>query len=447
MKCVLAAAAVATAVSAFAAADGNVATNAARFGRMDRTKFHIFSSSWINYPLGDEARIREIADCGIDVFCANWTREGLDLCLKYGIGALVRGHVPKWWGGHAEHNGKMAAERPISLYEENLAAYAPHPAVVGFEIGDEPSALDFEHYGKVAAVYERETSAYLNLFPNYASVATLSRSAAQSQLGAKSYEEYIASYCRHIPIPDICFDNYTWGWHNTPSVLYENLRITADACQATHRSLLVELQMITYEEGKGENIRRGRKITEGNLRWQSNAALAFGCRQVNWINWQGSWWGDHILDLKGNLVNREMYETLKRVNVGLRRFGDILVRFERSHTDFVGFDASSDGLKGVKQDAVPASHGVAFSDVKAADGSPVLVGHFISRSGDGRHAMFVVSCDDPHDRGGRDHVVRFRAKGRELAAFDENGRIAPEGGDGEWRVPVRSNHGVLVVAR
>ena len=421
------------------------AASAMAFGRIDNTKFHIFSS--VQEPMGydSEEQIRALVDCGIDTFAAKFSREGLDNCRKYGINAIVRGYIPGWWGGNAELNGKFAEQHPVELYEKLMREYPDHPAVVAFEIGDEPSALDFEHYGKVAAVVERYSSAYLNLFPNYASSAALTGDAAKSQLGARDYEDYIAKYCKCVPIPQICFDSYIWGWRNTPSVLLENLRIAADACLATHRSLMVELQLLTFEEngklGKGP-------MTANNLRYQANVALAFGARQINWINFWGAWWAHHILGKDGRIANPEMYGRLKAVNRELRRHGDILVRFERTHTDFVDFDPSSgDGMRGVRQPSLGASDGVAFSAVKADDSSALLVGHFVSRAGDGVHAMFLVSCDDPQDAGGKDHVVSFRSEGRSLRAVGGEGPVGiGTSAAGVKQVRVRSNGAVLVVA-
>ena len=77
----------------------------------------------------------------------------------------------------------------------------------------------------------------------------------------------------------------------------------------------------------------------------------------------------------------------------------------------------------------------------------MLVGHFLARDGSNGHALYVVSCDDPHDRGGRSHRVSFAARGRELSAFDRTGKIAlDEAPDGLHSFTVRSNDAVLVVA-
>ena len=69
-----------------------------------------------------------------------------------------------------------------------------HPAIAAVAIADEPSALDFEHMGKAVETVERMSPCgfvYLNLFPSYASAASLTLEQARSQLGTATYEEHI----------------------------------------------------------------------------------------------------------------------------------------------------------------------------------------------------------------------------------------------------------------
>ena len=78
-------------------------------------------------------------------------------------------------------------------------------------MGDEPSALDFPYYGKVTALTERlfpHQFAYLNLYPNYASVAENSASQTVNQLGTATYEEHIRRYCENVGLDYLCYDFY-----------------------------------------------------------------------------------------------------------------------------------------------------------------------------------------------------------------------------------------------
>lgn len=425
------------------------------FGRLDYNEFHT-GSSMSTSKVNQEEVIKAVADLGIDVFLARFSREGVDLCSKYGLKAVVRDIAspewPYWWGGSGKP-GEMAKKLPLAEYERLLVRmrqkFGDHPAIVAFEFTDEPSALDFEHVGRVAALFNTCTGNYINLFPSYASSGENSKSAALSQLGAKSYEEYLELYCKYVPNDVICFDNYMYGWGHMrveADLLLENLRIAADACLGTRRSLIVEVQAKTYCN-KSKTV-FGPEMTENRLRYQCNAALAFGARQIDWINLQSGWWTGHIFDGDGKLVNRPLYDRLKRVNGELRRQGNVLVRYERTHTDFVDFDRTTNGLWRVKQLAIPQSSGAAFVGVRATDQKPLLVGHFVSRTADGTYVACVMAADDPTDSGETVREVRFQTFRQGIEAIGPDGPVElKKVGEHEYAFEIRSNRAIILRTR
>ena len=86
--------------------------------RMDRSRFQIGAYCLAPYAR-TERHIREIAQCGIDFMIGVPNdRAVLDHFAKYGVGAVVNGVVPGWFGGKGENAGTMAQERPLSRYEE-----------------------------------------------------------------------------------------------------------------------------------------------------------------------------------------------------------------------------------------------------------------------------------------------------------------------------------------
>lgn len=412
--------------------------------RLDRGKFLIGTySQWRNVQT--DAHAKDMAEAGIDYVFGPIDSKNLDNFARHGVGVIRTGCLPWWWGGAAEvTNGQMHVMRPLKMYEEAMDRFEDHPAIVGIDIGDEPSGLDFEHYGKIAKLVARrrpDKFTYVNLFPNYASAASLTRSEAQSQLGTPDYRSYIERYCRCFDLDYICFDSYIWGWGNTPSVLFENLRIVGDACTATARSLWVVLQANVYKEG--DKVGK-RPITENMLRFQAHAAMAFGAEMISWACWTG-WWTDNVCDEQGRRTAQ--FERVKAVNRELHALGAHTIGYRRTVTDFVGFDKSPNGLKGVLQGPIDASNGPVFRDVKTADGAALLVGHFLAKNGSGRHAIFLATCDDPHDAGGKDHVVSFRADGRALRAYGPRGEVAlSKSADGTCTVALRSNAALFVEA-
>lgn len=411
----------------------------------DRSKLQI-GTYCLQANAQTESHVKDMAACGIDFIIGGVNESAYDYFAKYGVGVVKCGVVPGWWGGNPDSNGHMAKMRPLEQYERALEKPFEHPALVGIDIGDEPSALDFEHIGKVVrcvASRGKGRLVYLNLFPNYAAEASLTKTQAQSQLGTYSYREYLAEYCKHVPLDYICFDSYAWGWGNTPSVLNENLRIVADACTGSGKSLWAVVQANAYQAKDG--TLRG-PMTENQLRYQANTAMAFGAEVITWACWCKGWWEYNVLDTNG--VKTIMYDRLKKVNAEIRRIAPEYMKYRRLTTDFVDMDDGPDGLKNVGQSAVSASNGPVFRDVCTTDRSALVVGHFLSRDGSNGHAIFVSANDDPHDKDGKERVLTFKVGSRECRAVGTNGAVPIEdAGNGTQMVRLRSNQCVLVMTR
>ena len=103
-------------------------------GRMDRSRLNI--GAYILQPYArSEAHIKDIADCGIDfIVCMQDDRTALDLFEKYGVGAILTGVVPGWWGGDGSNAGKLSTLNTMDKYTDAAAAWEDHPAVWGIDI-------------------------------------------------------------------------------------------------------------------------------------------------------------------------------------------------------------------------------------------------------------------------------------------------------------------------
>ena len=411
--------------------------------RMDRSRLNIGTYELKPYAR-TEAHVRDMAECGIDFVIAPLFGQTLDLCAKYNVGVVQQWTLPYWWGGAATcTNGAMRLTHPIERYAMAARKFKDHPAIWGVDTGDEPSALDFSHYGAiirtVAAGFPNQFP-YLNLYPNYALPGKEGEDLSRTQLGATDYRSYIAAYCREIPLDYICYDHYPWGWRNRHPWMFENLRVVSDACTATHRSLWIVLQANRHVEGRIKN----RPMTVNTLRYQMNAALAYGAEVILWACWTKGWWTENVLDTNG--VKTAASDRLKTVNDELHRLSPDYMRFRRTHTDLVGFGA--DFAKQLRQPVLERSSGPGFSEVRAADGAALAVGHFVERNGAGAYAIYVAVCDDPEDVAPREHVLLCRpADGRSIRAYGGSGTVkASRRGDGLYEVAVMSSGGVLVVS-
>ncbi len=407
--------------------------------RMDKKRLYIGTYVLASYA-HSEKHIKELAECGIDfvVGAPYANRELLDLFAKYGVGGIVNGVVPGWWGGDGHNAGKMAATHPMSKYEEAAAKFEDHPAIWGIDTGDEPSALDFPHYGKVLDFVDRNFPrqlAYLNLYPNYASVAVNTDEETVNQLGTETYAQHIAKYCENVPSDYICYDFYMYA--ASVAGAFENLRIVSEACLASGRRMWIVLQVNSLDPEKW--------ISENQLRFQAYSAMAFGAEAIIWACYTAGWWNNQVLDDKGEKTRQ--YDRLQKVNTELHNLGETYMKYRRVSTHFVGFE-DGENMKGVEQAPIKALNTGVFFDLKADGGENLVVGQMVSRDGDGSHALMIATADDPKDEGGAEFKITFRADNRTVFATDGNGmRTVSRHSDGTYEIAAKSCDGVLLVAR
>ena len=405
--------------------------------RMDRNRLNIGAYHLRPYAR-TEAHIKDVADCGIDfVVCMDNDRPALDLFHKYGVGAIVSGIVPGWWGGDGINAGKLADTNPMEKYEAAAACFVDHPAIWGIDVGDEPSALDFPYYGKVIDYVNRAFSnqfAYLNLYPNYASVSGNNAQETVNQLGTATYAEHIRRYCECVPSDYLCYDFYLYSINVAKH--YENLRVVADACRNTGRSMWIVLQVNSHRPEKW--------MSENNLRFQAYTSMAFGAENIIWACYTAGWWHNQVLDDQGNQT--EQYGKLKRVNAQIRTIADEYMKYRRVSTHFVGYQGHPD-MNCVQQESIASLSTGVFFDVKSDNGAPILVGEMVSRTGDGSAALMICAADDPYEKEPKEYQVTFRAPNRCVRALGGEGYRTVTDLGGVYAVTVRSNEGVLITAR
>lgn len=405
--------------------------------RMDRNRLNIGVYHLRPYAR-TEAHVKDVADCGIDfVVCMDNDRPALDLFHKYGVGAIVSGIVPGWWGGDGSNAGKLADTNPMEKYEAASASFVDHPAIWGIDVGDEPSALDFPYYGRVIDYVNRAFSnqfAYLNLYPNYASVSGNNAQETVNQLGTATYAEHIRRYCECVPSDYLCYDFYLYSINVAKH--YENLRVVADACRNTGRSMWIVLQVNSHRPEEW--------MSENNLRFQAYTSMAFGAENIIWACYTAGWWHNQVLDDQGNQT--EQYGKLKRVNAQIRTIADEYMKYRRVSTHFVGYQGHPD-MNCVQQESIASLSTGIFFDVKSDNGAPILVGEMVSRTNDSSAALMICAADDPYEKEPKEYQVTFRAPNRCIRALGGDGYQTVTDLGGVYAVTVRSNEGVLITAR
>ncbi len=373
--------------------------------KFDRSRLLIGTYCIAPYAM-DEAHVKDMKDCGIDFLTAapaNLTL--LDNCKKYGIGVVANGILPGWWGGDGDNAGTMEEKVPLEKVREaadklNADEFLrDHPALWGIDAGDEPSALDFPHYGKLISLAEElfpDRLVYLNLYPNYASVAENSDSQVHSQLGTATYQEYIDRYVEQVKTDYLCLDNYEFAAGTAK--LYDNLRIAANACRMSGRDFWMVLQVNSNKPEKW--------LSKDMLRHQAFTSLAFGAVSLNWACWTAGWWHNEVLDAAGNRT--EQYDKLKAVNAEIRRLEPLYMKYKNLASVFAG-DRADEAIDSSGADHVPSYSCEGFGEITPGPGENVVLGEMAAREGDSR-AIFVADVTDPtFAEAPADRTVTFKA--------------------------------------
>lgn len=380
--------------------------------------------------------VRDLAQCGIDVVMnMRNDRAALDLLAQNGVGAIVSGIVPGWFGGDGSNAGTMSEKNPLEKYVLAAEMFEDHPAIVGIDAGDEPSSLDFEHYGKVMETIGRRFPgkfAYLNIYPSYAVKGSNTPPEIDAQLGTDSYEEYIERYVRAVNTPYICFDYYLYS-AELPG-LYESLMTVSKACRKYDRDMWMVLQVNSNQPDVF--------VSENQLRFQANCALAFGARTIIWACYCAGWWYNHVLDKQGNKT--EQYDKLKRVNECLHSLGEMYMKYRHVQTHFVG-DFSLEELSRTGCSAAAALNTQCFRDLHA-EGARLLVGEMLPADGSKGEALYITAADDPYAQTIRTHRICFASDCRIRVLGSDAEIHLDRHEDGSFSFELSTCQGALLIA-
>ena len=409
--------------------------------RMDRSRLNI--GTYILKPYArTEKHVKDLANCGIDfVVCAEYDVPMLDLFEKYGVGAIVTGIVPHWWGGDGENAGSLSKAISYDHVTEAARKFKDHPAIWGIDIGDEPSALDFPYYGELFGLTNTlfpKQFPYLNLYPNYASVSHNSEDETTSQLGTKTYDEHILRYCENVPADYLSYDFYVYC--TTVRKAYENLITVADACRRSGRGVWIVLQVNSH-------VPQG-FMTENMLRFQAYSAMAFGVEAITWACYTAGWWYNQVLDENGEKTDQ--YDRLKKINAEINTISPLYMEYRVTDTHFIGFNgenaADIAGSESIKtRDSLSTGY---VRDLRAEDGLGLIAGEMVSKT-DGSRALFIFAADDWKDEHPGDRIVTFKVTNGDesVACFGLNGKKNLLRDGSTYRIDLRSNEAAIITIR
>jgi hypothetical protein len=258
-------------------------------------------------------RYREIAAAGFNAVlppCAGpitpeLNQRILALCAQNGLKAVVSD--PRLEADAASSAGGAALDAVV-------AEYGKSPALLGYFLGDEPSAGVFPRLAALdrgLRARDPKRLPFMNLFPNYASA---------EQLGTSSYPEYVRRYLETVRPKLLSFDHYALLQNGERPAYFENLEVVRrEALRA--KTPFAAIVLSTPHDPY-------RDPTEADLRWQVYTSMAYGARGILYFTYwtpKSDVWNFHngILDEQGRQTAH--YAQVRRINGELNALARTLV--------------------------------------------------------------------------------------------------------------------------
>ena len=375
-----------------------------------------------------DAHIKAAAECGIDFFVNIPNDETLLKQLhQYNIGAIVTGVFPSWFGGDGSNAGQMAEKNPLSLYQKAIDNFTDAPNIIGIDTGDEPSCLEFPHYGQIFTLTQEtlpHLQPYLNIYPCYAVKGSNTPDEIITQFQCDTYAEYIEAYCQNVSSDYICFDYYLYSASLTG--LYNSLLTVSNACHKYNRKFYMVLQVNSHEPDVW--------ISTNQLRFQAFTAMAFGVDTIIWACYTAGWWYNHVLDKNGEQT--EQYEKLKKVNSEIHFLGKEYKRYHSRETLFLGNHSAAEitGDESFSTDFVQCL----YSEHQEA----LLINIMDSETS---HALFICAANDCYDKQAEAFQITFNAPDYYVTLYkNETYKSLSSDSDNRFIFEILPNEGALL---
>ena len=325
-----------------------------------------------------EECIRDMAEAGITLATLNFgyevNKKVIPLLEKYGIRAYVEDAELKnaYWE-NAEDKVEEIVKRIVSEYED-------YPAVIGYDLTDEPGKENFPILSKMVDAFRRydsERECVINLFPNYAS---------NKQLGTNGYEEYLEEFIKTVKPPFISYDHYHFRGRDardeikSDSGISERERLIRIAAEKEDdRGGFFENIAMVREKAKKYNIPAMlivllichgpyRDLTRAEIAWEINMSLAYGMKRISYFTYwlvthDDFWrWDNAFCDREGNKMGH--YYDAQAINKIIKPIGDILFDKESLAVFHIGT-----GEKG-------AEEFTSFGAIEKIEGKNAVAGFF-----------------------------------------------------------------------
>ncbi len=322
--------------------------------------FPILPWDFLGFP---EYSLKDAADCNFTI--AGFVRPyDLHRVEGNGLKAIIDLDLGNWTGSMHRRKWRDLSDDEIDAYIKKLVANAgKSDAILGYFIADEPSVLDFPFLGKaVEAVkkYAPGKLAYINLFPNYATLSTLDQ--MDSQLGTKSYMEYLERYVSEVNPQFISYDNYMTQYSRD---LKNKKRITEYFNNLLNvREVALKYGLPYWHIVSSNQVRKYTTIPSlPNMMFQAYTSLAAGFDGISW--YQFTQRGYDYSPIDNNQRKTPTYFYLKEVNRQILSLGLFLSNCESTGVYFSQPPSGS---------SLPSLPGEIVDSIKSEE--PLMIGEF-----------------------------------------------------------------------
>jgi hypothetical protein len=254
----------------------------------DVHKFIIGRDFHANKFKDQDKGLKGMADCYFNISDASDAKkQNFSLCKKLALGVVISAEGKHLVGGDWM---KMSDQEIDEYVKKMVKSGGNKKSIIGYHICDEPSSLAFPKLAvAVAAVHKYAPGklATINLYPNYATLWTLDQ--VKSQLGTRTYKEYLDKLVEIVKPDMISYDNYmiqfSMDQEEKPRAAqyYTNILSVREAS--------VKSNIPWWNVVSGNQVRPFTVIpTMSNLLLQAYTSLAAGAGGVRWYTyWQGGY--------------------------------------------------------------------------------------------------------------------------------------------------------------
>ena len=309
--------------------------------------------------------LQSVLDCGFTLI--GFARPAdLAQCEKLGMKAIVAAEdrLRNW--------RELSDQQIENIIERWVKETHSSKAVIGYFLMDEPGVRDFPALGKAVAAVKKFAPgklAYINLYPDYATLGAPDL----SQLGTKSYDEYLERFVREVRPQIISYDNYR--------VQYSNDMTDANPAAGYYANLLTVRRVAQAHDLPFWNIVSSNQIRKttpppspANMLFQAYTTLAAGASGLTWYTYYGG--GYHYAAVEKSGSRTASWSYLKMTNDQVKVLGPIMRQLKSTGVYFTSPAAPS----------LPALPGKLVQAIQSD--APIMIGEF-SGPRDAKYVMLV----------------------------------------------------------